>query len=186
MPLPRPVARQLSHNRIIDCRGYEREDGLWDIEGHLTDVKTYTWNDRTDGEDLPAGVPAHDMWIRLTLDIDMGIHDCIAVTDGSPFRLCGDITHKFSVLKGLKIDRGWTKHINGVLAGAEGCTHQWELLGRVATVAYQSTNNARKRVRQHKVGDIPRVFNTCHMYTPESFQTLKRWPELYKGSKESV
>jgi hypothetical protein len=116
----------------------------------------------------------------------MVIHDCIAVTDGSPFRLCGDITHKFSVLKGLKIDRGWTKHINGVLAGAEGCTHQWELLGRVATVAYQSTNNARKRVRQHKVGDIPRVFNTCHMYTPESFQTLKRWPELYKGSKESV
>ena len=61
MPLPRAHARKLIHTRTIDCRGYEREDGLWDIEGHLTDTKTYTWRNRGGVKDLAAGEPAHDM-----------------------------------------------------------------------------------------------------------------------------
>ena len=40
MPLPNPVPRKLMHTRAIECNGYEREDGLWDIEAHLTDTKT--------------------------------------------------------------------------------------------------------------------------------------------------
>ena len=41
MPLSTSAPRQLMHNRAIECRGYQREDGLWDIEGHLVDTKTY-------------------------------------------------------------------------------------------------------------------------------------------------
>ncbi len=41
MPLSAPAPRQLMHNRAIECRGYQREDGMWDIEGHLVDTKTY-------------------------------------------------------------------------------------------------------------------------------------------------
>ena len=33
MPLPAPAPRTLKHTRAIECTGYEREDGLWDIEG---------------------------------------------------------------------------------------------------------------------------------------------------------
>ena len=172
MPLPRPVARKLNHNRIIDCRGYERDDGLWDIEGHLTDV--------------PAGVPAHDMWIRLTIDLDMMIHQCVAVTDSGPYALCGDITPKFEKLKGHRITRGWTRGLKELIGGAHGCTHQWELLGRIASAAYQSTNMARHGARKHKPGEMPRTFNTCHMYTPQSEETLRRWPELYTGPKKSA
>jgi len=184
MPLPRPAARKLNHNRVIDCRGYERGDGLWDIEGHLTDVKAYTWYDRNGSADLPAGFPAHDMWIRLTIDLDMNIHECVAVTDASPYRLCGDITPKFEKLKGLRISRGWTKQLKDIIGGANGCTHQWELLGRIAAVAYQSTNIARQATRKHVPGTIPRTFNTCHMYRPDSDETLRRWPELYTGTKK--
>ena len=68
MPLPRPVPRKLSHNRVIDCRGYERDDGLWDIEGHLTDVKTETWFNRTGIPSRalkPVAEPsAHPVWTR--------------------------------------------------------------------------------------------------------------------------
>jgi len=184
MPLPRPAPRKLNHNRIIDCRGYERDDGLWDIEGHLTDVKACTWYDRVGSADLPAGFPAHDMWIRLTIDLDMTVHDCIAVTDASPYRLCGDITPRFEKLKGLRISRGWTKQLKDVIGNANGCTHQWELLGRLAAVAYQSTNIARQSARKHVPGTSPRTFNTCHMYTPDSDETLRRWPELYTGNKQ--
>ena len=184
MPLPSPVPRKLSHNRVIDCRGYERDDGLWDIEGHLTDTKPFTWFERTGSPDLPAGVPAHDMWIRLTVDLDMMIHECVACTDASPYALCGDIVPKLERLKGHRIARGWTRGLNALIGGVHGCTHQWELLGRVAAVAYQSTNNARQSARKHKPGEIPRTFNTCHMYAPESEETLRRWPELYTGPKK--
>ncbi len=186
MPLPRPVARKLSHNRVIDCRGYERDDGLWDIEGHLTDTKAFTWPNRPGGGDLPAGVPAHDMWIRLTVDIDMLIHECVACTDASPYAACGDIVHKFEKLKGHRITRGWTRGLNALIGGAHGCTHQWELLGRIAAVAFQTTNNARQVLRKRKPGEIPRTFNTCHMYAPDSEETLKRWPDLFTGPKKSA
>ncbi len=186
MPLPRPVPRKLSHNRVIDCRGYEREDGLWDIEGHLTDTKTYTWHHRTDRDDLPAGVPAHDMWLRITVDLDMLIHECVACTDSSPYPECGDITHKFERLKGHRITRGWTRGLNALIGGAHGCTHHWELLNRVAAVAFQTTNNARRALRRRKPGETPWTFNTCHMYTPESEETRKRWPDLYTGPKKSA
>jgi hypothetical protein len=181
MPLPPAAARKIMHTRVIDCRGYEREDGLWDIEGHLTDVKPYTWKKRV-GRDLPAGEPAHDMWLRVTIDADMVIHEAIAVTDAGPFSPCGDITPKFSALVGERIGRGWTKELRGVLGGPNGCTHQWELLGRVATVAFQSINRFRPR-GPRKPGDIPFHFNTCHMYTPDSDETLRRWPDLYTGTK---
>ena len=30
MPLSTAAPRQLMHNRAIECRGYQREDGLWE------------------------------------------------------------------------------------------------------------------------------------------------------------
>lgn len=181
MPLPIAAARKIIHTRTIDCRGYEREDGLWDIEGHLTDIKAFTWKNRGGARDLPAGEPAHDMWIRLTIDLDMHIHEAVAVTDAGPFAPCGDITPKFAGLKGKSIGRGWTKELRGLLGGPLGCTHHWELLGRVATVAYQTTHRA-KRAAQ-KPDTAPYQFNTCHMYTPDSPETLRSWPHLYTGPK---
>ncbi len=183
MSLPRPVARKLSHNRTIDCRGYEREDGLWDIEGHLTDVKTETWKNRTGSIDLPAGVPAHDMWIRLTIDLNFVIHDAVAATVMGPYAPCGDITPKFAGLKGKRIGRGWTKDLRDIIGGPNGCTHHWELLGRIAATAYQATNRARQATQKHQPGQKPHTFNTCHMYTPDSIETWRRWPELYTGPK---
>lgn len=183
MPLPKSANRKLMHNRVIDCKGYQRDDGLWDIEGHLIDTKAYTWINRSGTGDLPAGQPAHDMWIRLTINIDMVIQDAMALTDAGPYAPCGDITAKFPLLKGIRIERGWTRQLKDIIGGPNGCTHQWELLGRVAAVAYQTTNNARQTLKPYKPGDIPRTFNTCHMYTPQSEETLRRWPELYTGPK---
>ena len=38
MPLPSPAPRTHIHARTVRLDGYRRADGLWDIEGHLTDV----------------------------------------------------------------------------------------------------------------------------------------------------
>ena len=183
MPLPPAAARKAIHTRNIDCRGYEREDGLWDIEGHLTDAKAFNWRRREGMVELPAGEPVHDMWIRLTIDLDMRIHEAIAATDAGPYHACGDITPNFAALKGRIIRRGWTKDLQTVVGGPNGCSHMWELLGRVAAVAYQSTGAARSRHRPVQPGQIPHQFMRCHMYTPTSHATLQRWPHLYSGPK---
>ena len=41
MPLPVSDARSLLTRRSIVCEGYEREDGLLDVEGRLQDVNAY-------------------------------------------------------------------------------------------------------------------------------------------------
>ncbi|MCC6535706.1 MAG: DUF2889 domain-containing protein [Burkholderiales bacterium] len=186
MPLPHAAARKAIHTRTFDCRGYEREDGLWDIEGHLVDTKAFHWR-RTEGlTDLPAGEPVHDMWIRLTIDLDMKIHDAVALTDAGPYRACGDITPNFAALKGHTIQRGWTRGLRTRIGGVHGCAHLWELLGRVAAVAYQSTGAARAIHRPLPKDRIPYQFMNCHMYTPHTHATLERWPHLYKGPKAST
>ena len=41
MPLSPPEARERLHTRSIEINGYRRSDGLYDIEAHLTDTKTF-------------------------------------------------------------------------------------------------------------------------------------------------
>jgi hypothetical protein len=41
MPLSPPIGRQHLHTRRVVCQGFFRDDGLWDIEGRITDEKTY-------------------------------------------------------------------------------------------------------------------------------------------------
>jgi len=40
MPTPenKESARRLMHRRAIDCSGYLREDGLWEVEARLVDT----------------------------------------------------------------------------------------------------------------------------------------------------
>ena len=70
-----------------------------------------------------------------------------------------------------------------MIGGVNGCTHMWELLGRVAAVAYQATGEARARQRPLPPDRIPYQFMSCHMYTPDSIATYHRWPHLYRGAK---
>ncbi len=37
MPLSPPIGRQHLHTRRVVCQGFFRDDGLWDIEGRITD-----------------------------------------------------------------------------------------------------------------------------------------------------
>ena len=41
MPLTPPAARETLHTRRIEINGYRRADGLFDIEAHLTDRKSF-------------------------------------------------------------------------------------------------------------------------------------------------
>src|SRR6185436_21101796 len=111
MPLSEPVPRKLMHTRAIECKGYEREDGLWDIEAHLADTKTFPHTRRSGDSVRQPGEPVHDMWIRFTIDLDLKIHDVEARTDEGPYPICGDIAPNFKGLIGITIGAGWRKRI---------------------------------------------------------------------------
>ena len=128
MPLSSPAEREHIHTRTVECNGYRRSDGLWDIEGRLVDVKSYTFHNNERG-DVPPGEPVHEMWIRLTVDDDLKIHGVEATTEYSPFSVCKEIAPNFERLVGISIGPGWRKKVRDRVGGVEGCTHIVEMLG---------------------------------------------------------
>lgn len=193
MPLSAPVPRDHIHTRRVTCEGYRRADGLWDIEGHLVDTKTYTFSNKERG-DVEPGVPVHEMRIRLTIDDDFAIRAVEAVTDHSPFSVCREVTPNFERLVGLTIGPGWRRAVARRVGGIEGCTHIVELLGPVATTAFQTIMPLRERERALKQAaergndaeqgerKRPRLLNTCHAFREDGPKTKEFWPDFYTGA----
>ena len=181
MPLPPPVEREQQHCRQYDFRGYRRADGLRDIEGHLTDTKTYGFDNDHRGR-IEAGDPIHNMWIRLTIDEELLIHDIEAVTADGPYATCPAITPNFKKIKGERIGAGWRQRVRAKLGGTEGCTHLVEMLGAMATVAFQTLYPtwARKRAKASTT-KRPALIDTCHAYASDGEIVKKVWPDFYTG-----
>lgn len=183
MPLSKHTAkRELIHKRHIECYGYRRDDGLWDIEGHLIDSKTYDFPNHDRGQ-IRAGEPVHQMWLRLTLDDEFVIRHAEAATDHGPYRICPDITDRFRQLEGIKIQAGWQARVNQCVGGINGCTHLRELLRPIATTAFQTIHPIRVRQEPQSSGpgQKPLLLGTCHAYAPESEVVKRLWPEYHRN-----
>lgn len=137
MPLSPPADRTHLHTREIECRGYARGDGLFDIEARIVDSKRYAHENGWRGE-LQPGEPVHHMEVRITVDGRLVIHGAEAATIASPFRICPEAAPNLARIAGIRIGPGWMKEVKARYGGAHGCTHILELLGQMATTAYQT------------------------------------------------
>ena len=137
MPLSQPVQREQLHLRDIQVWGYHRTDGLYDIEGHLTDTKPFPIGDDDRGK-LPPGAPLHEMWMRLTIDERMTIVGAEACTDHGPYFSCPGGATSYAKLVGLTIKPGFLRAANERIGGPVGCTHIREMLQQMATTAFQA------------------------------------------------
>ncbi len=183
MPLSAPAARSSVHTRRVECHGYSRDDGLWDVEGHLVDTKSRNilTSERATGR-IAAGEALHEMWLRLTVDLDLLIHSVEAVTEWGPYVGCGAIAPSFKVLEGETIRAGFTQRTRELLGGTRGCTHLLELLGPLATTAFQTIYAARERARPAGAdGRRPALVDSCHMYASHGRIVRSRWPLFYTG-----
>ena len=184
MPLSLPAKREHRHTREIQCFGYEREDGLWDIEGRITDVKTYSFENKDRGI-VASGEPVHEMWVRLTVDDNLVIQSAEATTEASPFNICPAITSGVAALKGERIAPGWSKAVHRNIGGIKGCTHiNQMLLGPVATTAYQTIvplNNSRNKNKS--VDSKPAIIDTCHAFAGDGDIVKSSWPDYYTGKE---
>jgi hypothetical protein len=181
MALTPPAPRGPIHHRQIDCRGYRREDGLWDIEAHLTDVKSYPFANAWRGE-IGPGEAIHDMWLRLTLDDELTVIAVEAATDAGPFAICPAITPAFAKLRGLRIGPGWRREVHERLGGVHGCTHLVELLGPLATTAYQTIHVWRAKHRPSPETDQPpRHLDSCHALARDGEVVRQHYPRWLTG-----
>ena len=183
MPLSAPVAREKIHCRDIRVEGYRREDGLWDIEAHMTDTKTYGFDNSYRGH-IPAGEPLHDMWLRMTIDEDLVVQQLEASTEAGPFEACPAITPNFARMAGVTLGPGWNRAIKERLGGAEGCTHLREVLGAMATVAFQTLFPvlSRKRAKSADKPKRPSLIDSCHAYRADGPVVKTLWPDFYEGA----
>lgn len=189
MPLPAAAPRTRLHERRMAVDGYEREDGLYDLEGHLTDNKTYGFSSRFRGEVTPD-IPVHEMWIRLTIDHTMRIHAVEAVTEFGPFPPCHDVAPNFQRLVGLHIGPGWNRAVRERLGGTQGCTHIVEMLAQVATTGYQTLVKRWEDERRRREaagepapsGKRPPMLDTCYALASDGEIVRQLWPQFHKSA----
>ncbi len=183
MPLSKPVRRQHLHTREIVCRGFKREDGLWDIEATLADSKTYSF-DNADRGGISAGETIHGMAVRLTVDDALVVQDIDVASDNAPFGICGGATGGYGALKGLAIGRGWKKAVIARVGAVKGCTHITDLIvGPLAVAAFHTVHSAREKLGRPGDGGKtkPVLIDSCHAFASDSAVVKRRWPDFYTG-----
>ncbi len=177
------------------AEAYERDDGLFDVEVDMSDVKPYSF-DNTDRDYVAAGEPLHHMKMRVTINEQMEIVDVEARTLASPFNICSDVTPQYKKLVGVRIAGGFTKQVQEITGRTAGCTHHNDILKVVGTTAFQALWSvlARRRRERAKIDDLQddktvekvvgknpaqALIGTCHAYAPSSSVVKRQWPELH-------
>jgi hypothetical protein len=183
MPLPAPAEREAIHLRDIECRGFRRADGLWDIEGRMTDVKEYGFDSRYRGRVEP-GMPVHDMTMRLTLDDQLVVRDLEVASDAHPFPNCAQIEPAYRTLVGTQLAPGWTKLVKDRLGGVAGCTHLTRLAQELAVVAVQTIMPLRSRDEAVTEGATrkPPHLDGCHALATDGPIVREIAPRWYRGT----
>jgi hypothetical protein len=176
MPLPRPAARQPIHTRAIELRGYRRDDGLFDVEGHLVDTKPYDF--KLAAGVRPAGDPVHGMWLRITVNRELVIVDATAAMDAMPYAgACSEITPEYRKLVGLAIRPGYHQRLKELFGGVRGCTHITELAGALATAVFQSMAGQGLQPPERK----PFQLDRCHALDSTGPVVARFYPKWYRG-----
>jgi len=180
------IERTELHHRQIEIRFFQRADGLYEVEGRLLDRKSQPFRRPLQDRDMPAGVPLHDITVRLVVDESSLVHDASASLSASPFTLCREAARTLEPLKGLRIGAGWNKRVRELLGGAASCTHIVELLGPMATTVHQGFAPQRvARMTEPGSEEYKSKVDSCYSYGRDRAVVARLWPHL-KGGKENV
>ena len=176
MPLSSPKQpRRHLHTRSVRFEAFERDDGHWDLEVHLTDVKPIPTV--LESGVRPPGEPVHDMSIRLTVDTELNVIDAEAVIDRMPYPgFCHTIAPEYRKLVGLNLLRGFRQRTVELFGRTQGCTHLTELLAHFPTAAVQSMFQ-----KQVETGTKPFQLDHCHALKTDSEAVRRYYAPWYRG-----
>ena len=173
-----PVVRTRLHTRRVTYEGFQRDDGLFDIEGHLTDVKDQDFALLTGLR--TAGEAIHDMWVRMTIGSDYVIRAIEVKTDAMPYPgACDQITPAYSTLIGVDLFHGFRKALYAAMGGVRGCSHITELLAQAPTAAVQTFAVSR---REMQGDEKPFQLDRCHALETSSDTVRRYYARWYRGA----
>lgn len=183
------TARRLAHTRQIVCSGYIRDDGLYDIEARMRDTKAY--DSSLLFKELPAGESLHDMRVMITVDAHLVIRSAQAHMEAAPTPYCAQINETYAKLVGIRISGGFMKEVKARVGGASGCTHLTELLGPIATTAFQTLMGVGNRAQAAVTGAVAPVLpvlNTCHAWRAdgEVVRIVKQRAAAHAGKENTI
>ena len=165
------TGRRLIHRRLVECQGFLRPDGLWDIEGRLNDSKTHPVT-LSSGRYLEAGETYHGMHIRLTLDDKFIIHEVNVQMSSVPTSECTGAAAAYAKLIGVRIGSGFSRQIKELFGGTGGCVHLTDLLLPIATTAFQTIPMARALVAP-RTADDTQAYNRATLTLVDTCYALR-------------
>lgn len=177
-----PMQREELHHRQIDLRFYRRADGLYEVEGRLVDVKREPFRRQLAPQDTPPGTPIHDIVVTLVVDDALRVHDAWAAMAATPFGVCKGAANTLEPLKGLTMGGGWNKRVRELLGGAASCTHIVELMGPLATTAFQGLAPQRLATINRPESEAQRQakVDSCYAYAAQREVVAQLWPHLHR------
>ena len=175
--------RRLMHRRSIECTGYLRNDGLWEVEARLADTKPFAQRDHFRGE-LQPGDPVHDIGVRLAVDDALTIREAETTMRATPFPTCVDVEPILQRLVGERIGPGWRDLVRRKIGRLETCTHLSELLGPAVTTLYQTmsygkTPDGRSSLEDQRGAREPPFFlGGCHSWRTDGPVVAELFPQF--------
>ncbi len=171
------VARQPLHVRTINLEGFEREDGLFEIEARLTDVKARDYLIATGLR--RAGAPIHDMWVKVAVTAAFEIVAVDVRAEAVPYvGACETIAPAYDRLVGLNLVRGFRQAVRELFGEVRGCSHISELLLSLPTAAIQTLATLR-RDTDDRAGK-PFQLDRCHALDTQSETVRTYYPRWYR------
>lgn len=176
--LPPPTARKPMHKRQVHYEGFEREDGLYDIEATLLDTKPMAFE--VDGEGpWQAGQPIHGMRLRLVIDAQFVVHAIDVDLEHVPHGECQPAAEPMQRMVGCSMRQGWRQAIAERLGKVQGCAHLRELLQNTATVAIQTL--APRMVQERRAdGSVPLPLGGCIAWDPAGPMVARIYPQFHR------
>jgi 3,4-dihydroxy-2-butanone 4-phosphate synthase len=191
--MPGTPSRRFVHTRSICVRAYARDDGLWDLEAELTDVKEKDFALATGMR--RAGDPVHAMQLRLTIDTALNVVAAQAQSDWVPYPgHCDSFSDAYRQLVGLNLLSGFRHAVQQRLGGTQGCTHLTELAGVLPTAAIQAfageVYRPRDQAHEPEAADHqeaekrPFQLERCRALRVDGPAVARYYPRWYTGNRK--
>lgn len=172
--------RQLKHRRRFDVQIYSRGNGQWEVDARITDVRTR--ETRLASGSLPAGMPIHDMLLRLVVNQSLDILEAGSQTSAMPYTgLCDKHGDAYARLVGLNLMRGFRAALRERVGGALGCTHITELAQVLPTAVIQAfAGEVIDTKGEHEGADKPFQIDRCHALRSDGAAVREHYPRWYR------
>lgn len=171
--------RHLKHRRQYDIQVFARDDGLWEVDATLVDTKT---RPAPLAKGLrPAGVPIHDMLLRLVVNTQLDILQAGSQTRWMPYDgICDDHGDAYGRLVGLNLLRGFRQAALERLRGTQGCTHITELAQALPTAVIQAFAGEVIDTRGDTGDQAPFQLDRCHALRRDGEAVRLHYPRWHR------